>query len=152
MSATSHPSTSPRRGHVPDPRPRHSNIRNRRMLKQLASSRWVSAVRIRSRRKAPPLVGLLARLKRSTAALRCQIGQSVAQNAREFVTMARKELEHELQLLNETIPRNEKVIIISGAAKTGFRSRRSSQPERRGWPPSNRSSASAGRRPAFLIF
>jgi hypothetical protein len=71
-------------------------------------------------------------LKRSTAALRCQIAQSVAQNSREFVAMARKELEHELQLLNETIPRNEKVIIISGAAKTGFRSRRSSQPEPKG--------------------
>ncbi|MCJ8510550.1 Tn3 family transposase, partial [Rhizobium lemnae] len=37
---------------------------------------------------------------------------NLTQDACEFVAMVRKELEHELLLLNETIPRNEKVRIL----------------------------------------
>lgn len=37
---------------------------------------------------------------------------NLTQDAREFVAMVRKELEHELLLLNETMPRNEKVRIL----------------------------------------
>ena len=37
---------------------------------------------------------------------------NLTQDAREFVAMVRQELEHELLLLNETIPRNEKVRIL----------------------------------------